>query len=208
MKLKPDTRRYSQSARAQSAEATARRIVDAFLAQLMEQWFDEITLDRVAADAGVTVQTVVRRFGGKEGLLAGAVKTMAPQVSARRATPPGDLGLLVDNLIEDYEQTGDMVIRLLALEPRFPPLKKLLDFGRGEHRHWVASAFTGPLSSLDAAARRRAIDALIIITDVYSWKLLRRDMGRSVAAAARTMKTLIGVVIAEFAKSDSSGDKR
>ena len=124
MKLKPDTRRYSQSARAQSAEATARRIVDAFLAQLMEQWFDEITLDRVAADAGVTVQTVVRRFGGKEGLLAGAVKTMAPQVSARRATPPGDLGLLVDNLIEDYELAYlPAAAALMKTSPwRTPPL--------------------------------------------------------------------------------------
>src|SRR6266545_3349860 len=58
-------RRYTQGARAQAAEATALRIVDAFLTRLMKQWFDEITLDGVAEDAGVTVQTVVRRFGGK-----------------------------------------------------------------------------------------------------------------------------------------------
>ena len=63
IKLRTATRHYAQRARAQATEATARRIVDAFLARLMAQWFDEITLDRVAEDAGVTVQTVVRRFG-------------------------------------------------------------------------------------------------------------------------------------------------
>lgn len=45
------TRRYAQGARALSAEPTARRIIDAFLARLMSQWYDEITLDIIAADA-------------------------------------------------------------------------------------------------------------------------------------------------------------
>ena len=62
-------RRYVQAARAEAAADTARRILEAFLARLMTQWFDQITLDRVADDAGVTVQTVVRRFGGKDGVV-------------------------------------------------------------------------------------------------------------------------------------------
>jgi AcrR family transcriptional regulator len=198
MKFRSSTRRYSQSARAQSAEDTARRVVDAFLSRLMTGWYDEITLDRVAEDAGVTVQTVVRRFGGKEGLLATAVKSLASRINAQRATPPGDIGRLVDNLIADYEQTGDAVIRLLALEPRHSALKEVLDIGRGEHRNWVTSAVAEVVGKLDPVSRERAIDALVITTDVYTWKLLRRDMRRSVAEAATTMKHLIDATIVEF----------
>jgi AcrR family transcriptional regulator len=164
-------RRYIQGARAEAAEATARRIVEAFLARLMTQWFDEITLDRIAEDAGVTVQTVVRRFGGKDGLLADAVNTMGDQIRATRATPPGEIGRLVANLIEDYEKTGDAVVRLLALEPRHAALKEFIDLGRRWHREWVAGLFGGELRGLDAAARKRALDALVIVTDVYTWKL-------------------------------------
>jgi AcrR family transcriptional regulator len=200
MKLKSAPRPYTQRARAQSAELTARRIVDAFLARLMTQWFDEITLDAVAQDAGVTVQTVVRRFGGKEGLLSNAVKILGTQIHARRASPSGDLGSVVDNLIEDYEQTGDAVIRLLALEPRHAALKEVLEFGRAEHRQWVSSAFAEPLGRLDAAARKSAIDALVLTTDVYTWKLLRRDMARSAAATAAMMKLLVRATISEFSK--------
>src|SRR6266850_657222 len=105
--MKTATRSYNQNARAESTEATGRRIVDAFLARLMEQWFDEITLDRVAEDAGVTVQTVLRRFSGKEGLLASAVTIFAEQVKAKRAAPAGDVDRLIENLIADYEKTGD-----------------------------------------------------------------------------------------------------
>src|SRR2546423_2368540 len=98
MKLKSRTRRYLQGARAEAAEATGRHIVEAFLAQLMTQWFDDITLDRVAEDARVTVQTVVRRFGGKEGLLGEAVKIMALQIRAQRGNPQGDIERVVSNL--------------------------------------------------------------------------------------------------------------
>ena len=202
------TRRYRQGARAQAAEATGRAIVQAFIGRLMEQWYDEITLDRVARDAGVTVQTVVRRFGGKEGLLGEAVKVLTVQIEARRAAPGGDLGRLVDNLIEDYEQTGDAVIRLLALEPRHKALGVFLNYGRARHRAWAAGLAEQDLRGLDGAARERALDALVLVTDVYTWKLLRRDMGRSVSAAAAMMKRLIRATLGEFSRTNGTGEGR
>src|SRR5262249_4979841 len=111
-------RAYHQVNRAESAKATASRIAEAFLALLMKQWFDEITLDQVAKDAEVTVQTVVRRFGGKAGLLESAVAIFSERVKAQRKSPPGEIDRVVENLLGDYEQTGDAVIRLLALEGR------------------------------------------------------------------------------------------
>ena len=200
MKSGTATRAYAQSARAESTEATGRRIVEAFLARLMEQWLDEITLDQVAADAGLTVQTVVRRFGGKEGLLASAAKVFGEQVEAKRAAPPGDVGLLVDSLLSDYEKTGDAVIRLLALEGRHPAVNPVLELGRGEHRKWVSSAFAETLRKLEPSARQRALDTLVIITDVFTWKLLRRDMGRSVRETAATIRSLIDAVISQTSK--------
>jgi AcrR family transcriptional regulator len=196
--MQTTTRQYLQRARAQAAEATGQRIVEAFLARLMTQWFDEITLDRVAADAGVTVQTVVRRFGGKEGLLSDAVRTLAPQIRAQRAAAPGDIDQLVENLIGDYERTGDAVIRLLALEPRHPALKTVLEVGRRGHRQWAGSAFAGALNGIDGPARERALDALVIVTDVYTWKLLRRDMTRSTRATAAAIKNLIRATLTEI----------
>jgi AcrR family transcriptional regulator len=201
-------RAYTLGARAEAAEATGRRISDAFLARLMRHWYDEITLDRVAEDAGVTVQTVVRRFGGKAGLLASAVRTLGTQIDERRAAAPGDVGRNVANLTADYEATGDAVLRLLALEPRHPSLREFLDFGRAEHRLWVAAAFEDSLGALDGAARDRALDALVVVTDVYAWKLLRRDMGRGAAATTAALKALVAAVIAEFTEIHSRGEDR
>jgi AcrR family transcriptional regulator len=203
--MRTPRRRYRQAARAQAVEANGQRIVDAFLARLMTQWFDAITLDRVAADAGVTVQTVVRRFGGKEGLLARAVAVLTEQINARRSAPTGDVDRSVRNLIEDYEHTGDAVIRLLALEPRQPALEPVLALGRAEHRRWVAAVFADTLGTIRGAARQRVLDALVVATDVYVWKLLRRDMGRSAAATAATVRQLVDAALAAVADAGEKG---
>jgi AcrR family transcriptional regulator len=205
--MRTSKRSYHQSARAEAAEATAHRIVEAFLTRLMKQWFDEITLDLVAEDAGVTVQTVVRRFGGKEGLLTGAVKVFGDQINARRAAPSGQVDELIENLIADYEKTGDAVIRLLALEERHAVLESVLELGRGEHRGWVNTAFAATLASLETSARERTLDALVIITDVYTWKLLRRDMGRSTRETAAAMKNLIQATILQSSKQNEETNK-
>src|SRR6516164_9274175 len=84
-------RAYRQGARAEAAEATGRRIVDAFLGALETRWLEDITLDQVAQEAGVTVQTVIRRFGGKDGLLMATAQELGRQVNSRRQVPVGDL---------------------------------------------------------------------------------------------------------------------
>ena len=60
-------------ARAQAVEETRRRILDALIALAGERPFAEITLDTVAERAGVSVQTVLRQFGSRDGLFAEAM---------------------------------------------------------------------------------------------------------------------------------------
>jgi AcrR family transcriptional regulator len=192
------TRSYRQSSRAESAAETGRSIIEAFLTRLKEQWFDEITLDQVAEDAGVTVQTVIRRFRGKAGLLTVAIEAMKAHAKERRAAPIGDLDQLVTNLIDDYEQSGDTVIRLLALEERHQVLQEHLELARRWHRTWIANSFSNHLAQLRPRDRNPAVDALVIVTDVYTWKLLRRDMSRSIKATHATIKTMIQSTLSAY----------
>jgi AcrR family transcriptional regulator len=157
---------------------------------MRDRWFDEITLDEVARAAGVTVQTVIRRYGGKQGLLEAATDWLARDIGTRRASPPDDVPAALDALVRDYEVIGDFLLRLLAQEERHPALKQLLDFGRAGHRNWVAVTFRQMLEGLSPAARRSRLALLIVATDVYTWKLLRRDQGFSVASVKKLMTAL------------------
>ncbi len=196
MKSRAAPRPYRQGARAEATEATGRRIAEAFLAAAGERWFDEITLDSVAREAGVTVQTVVRRFGGKEGLMEAAFRRMGDMVNDARSWTPGDIDAAVDTLVNDYERVGDLVWRLLAQEARHPILIPILDMGRREHRGWVAAVFAPQIAAAPEAARAALLDALVAAADVYVWKLFRRDMGRSPEAARALIAHLIRGVLA------------
>lgn len=187
----PIRREYRQTARAAAAEANAVRIVEAFRARLERQWFDEIRLEDVAQDAGVTVQTIIRRFAGKEGLLKATSDQTAVEVMTTRGLPVGDPAAVVRAIVADYEHVGDYIMRILAQEDRYPALRQQGDRGRVEHRGWIAAVFAPWLEGLEPEAARRRTDALVIATDLYVWKLVRRDMGRSVEAFQDVMRRLV-----------------
>jgi AcrR family transcriptional regulator len=191
----PPKRAYRQSARAQATEETAERIIEVFAGRLRDSWLEEIRLEDVAREAGVTVQTVIRRFGGKDGLLDGACERLNREIERRRAVAPGDVTAAVEVLTKDYEITGDVVMRMLGQEDRYPAVQRVTDVGRTFHRHWLAAAFAPWLDAMSRADAERRLDALVIATDVYVWKLLRRDMGRPLSEYRDRVETLIAAAI-------------
>lgn len=168
---------YRQTARAAAAEQLKQRVATAFHKLLLSRWVDEITLDDVAASAGTTRQTVIRLFGGKEGLLEAMAAIVEAQAEPRLQLPQdASMRQALRALIEHYEVTGDLVIRLLAQEERHPALRPILELGRREHRAWVAKWFGGTLKGVEG---ERQVTRLVVATDVYTWKLLRRDFGNT-----------------------------
>jgi AcrR family transcriptional regulator len=206
MSAETRSRPYRQVARAAATEETRRRIVAAFAEALAQRWLDESTLDELGRAAGTTRQTVIRLFGGKEGLLDAVVDWMREGVVIRRALAPGPVAIAIAvarAVGEDYEASGNMIIRLLAQEGRHPGLSALLDHGRQHHRNWIGEVFAGPIASHPPAEREALIDRLIVATDVYSWKLLRRDAGRNRPEAEAAIAALIAAILA--ARSNDHG---
>jgi AcrR family transcriptional regulator len=179
-------------ARADAAAATATRILDAALDVFWEHPTDQISLEEVARRAAVTKQTVLRRFGSKSGLMAAAAEHSLARVSAERDdVTPGDSAGAVRAIVAHYERLGDGVLRLLAEETREPALRPLADRGRDYHAAWCERAFAPSLDTLRAGARDRRLALLIAATDVYTWKLLRRDRGLSRRQTETALRELV-----------------
>jgi AcrR family transcriptional regulator len=134
---------------------------------------------------------VIRRFGGKEGLLDAVYERMGREIMGRRIAPKGDIAAGVKVVIEDYEKAGPMVIRALAQEDRFAAIREVTDVGRKAHRNWLAELFSEPLATLPAARARMLLDALVVATDLYVWKLIRVDMRRPTAELQALMEAMI-----------------
>ena len=163
-------------ARSQAAAATAERIVDAAVEVFWVRPTDQISLDEVARRADVSVQTVIRRFGSKDRLLAAAAQREAQRVRREReGAPVGDVPGAVHVLVDHYEAMGDRVLRMLAEEQRVPGLREIVDLGRALHRDWCARVFAPALANLTGIDRQRRLAQIVAVCDVYTWKLLRRD---------------------------------
>jgi AcrR family transcriptional regulator len=189
-------RPYRMGARADATAETRRRILDATVRSLGERLYDEVSLADVAGEAGVTVQTVLRHFGSKEGLTEAAAAREVEQVRAARwSPPPGDVDAALRALATHYEAWGDRVLRLLAQEERVPAIRRLTDAGRVLHHEWVDHVFGPRLAQARGAARARLRARLIAGTDVYVWKILRRDLGMDPKAAELAMRELVAALV-------------
>ena len=194
-------RPYTMRARAAAAERTAQRIAAATFELWRDVGLDEMTLQQVADRAGVTVQTVLRRFGSKDGVIQAGFEYGSKAVVVQRATAPeGDLRGTLDVLLDHYEQWGDAAVRTVALEDRYPAAATIARYGREMHREWclrhlvrrhVVPHHKMPLHLAQPAHDEALIDALVTATDAYVWKLLRRDLGRSREQTLTVMERLV-----------------
>jgi AcrR family transcriptional regulator len=195
-RLKTSTRPYRMAARAESTHANGERIVAVARDLFAERLYDQVVLEDVAAQAGVTVRTVVRRFGSKEQLFALVAEERSHHIRGERAEAlPGDVPGAVGILMKSYETWGDSVLHLLAQEQRTEAIAKGVRAGREFHRAWVHRVFSPSLGKMPLAQRRLRLAQLIAVTDVYTWKVLRRDLGLSRQEAQGSIRDLIDQIL-------------
>ena len=170
--------------------------MDAARARLLVQAYDEVTLDDVAADAGVSVQTVLRRFGSKEGLTRAIASQLHEEVIPQRdAAPAGDVVGALRVLVEHYELLGDTVMQVLRQELRVPVFAEVTAFGRAYHRDGVGRVFAPWLDQRRSEDRARLHAQLVAVCDVYTWFLLRRQTGLSRRSVEDAIRELVEGVL-------------
>jgi AcrR family transcriptional regulator len=190
-----ETRSYVMTARADAVAQTRERILGAVLGLASQGPMAAISLAAVAADAEVSVQTVLRQFGSRDGLIDAAVEQAHQRIAAERTAPSGDVPAALAALVDSYEAGGDANILLLGQEPSDPRAARIATLGRDFHRSWVEDVFTHLLSDTAGPQREEMIDMLVIATDVYTWKLLRRDRGLTRDIVLERMTKLAEAVV-------------
>jgi AcrR family transcriptional regulator len=188
----PEKRPYRMTTRAQAAQATADRVLDVAVELFTERPYDDVSLDDVAARAQVAKRTVLRRFGSKDELFVTAMDRAGEEEMRRRDEAPiGDVAGAVANVLDHYERFGQNRLRMLSQEDRIAVVTENVELGRHYHWSWVERTFAPLVAGRRGAARKRRVAALVALTDVYMWKLLRRDLGLSRADTQRILVEFI-----------------
>jgi AcrR family transcriptional regulator len=187
------TRIYTMRARSESTTKTRKRILDAVIALSEKRLSLEIVLADVAERAGVSVQTVLRHFGSRQGIFEQAQACRVAQVRAERATPIGDAASAVRTIVAFYDRLGEWSLRLQAQEHSDKLSRQTVQLARRVHREWVEEAFAPQLAG--RRDREELVDLLVVATDVLTWKILRRDGGMDRPTTCKRMLRLVRAVL-------------
>lgn len=191
-----NARKYEMTTRADAAELTAERIVDAMLARLRTTPYERVRLDDIADDAGVTTQTVIRRFGNKPQLMNATVvrelgRIAAKRDAAARATPAETIRALV----EHYEEYGLLILKTYSEAPLVEGLPEIVAQGRAYHVGWCQRAFFGDAEPQDDVETRRRAQ-VVALCDATTWRILRFDGALSPAATEEAIAELLLPLVA------------
>ncbi|HEY6747952.1 MAG TPA: helix-turn-helix domain-containing protein [Mycobacteriales bacterium] len=217
------SRGYDNSARAEQARLLRRKVIDAAHEAMLEDGWSGTTIAKVAARAGVSAETVYKRFGGKAGLLkavydvrmAGddepipiaerpAMRAMAAEPDPRRvAEHYASLGR------EFMERAGPLVSVLLGVRDADPELAAFMATIDAE-RLIGASGFVRVMASratlrVDPEQARDIVWALIS-PDLYDLFITRR--GWSLDAYQDWLAQSLASIVESGPAGSSSGKRQ
>lgn len=203
--MKSTKQAYDNTNRSKKAEETRLAIMKA-LAQLWADFpINEITLEMIAGEAGVTTRTILRKFGSKEGLLEASLEKDPAEIdSARKQARVGDVDHILETLLSNYEKIGDAALRTIYLEPELEIARRIGEKGRTVHREWCERVFSPFLPETDNPTYEIQLNSFIAVTEIYLWKLLRKDLQLSYKKTFSIFKNMIVSLIHNHSKANES----
>jgi AcrR family transcriptional regulator len=192
-------RSYRSPLRAEQAEETRARILDATL-RVMAGGIAEVSIPAVARAAGVSVPTIYRHFGTKRDLLAALHPHLVRRAGLHDLVPARSLDELRDgirailNRLESLDEAG----WALLASPAGEEVRHLSIPSRLADNRRFADSIKPPLSEVD---RDRIARLLLVLTSSSAVRLWRDHLGLSVDGAADEIDWVIRAAVAATRRS-------
>jgi AcrR family transcriptional regulator len=175
-------RRYDLGKRLETMDQTRRAVLEAARQQLEAQGYTQVTMASLAAESGVTRQTVHNLFGSKRGVLEALFDTIAQEGGMERMRaimthpqPEATLREFVRIFCDFWRQNRALLRRIHGIGAIDPELSEAVD-ARNERRHGAAVNIMKRLKS--GRDSTRAGDALAALTSFEFYDALKQS-GRS-----------------------------
>jgi AcrR family transcriptional regulator len=192
------TRPYRSELRQQQADDTRARILEAAL-RVMARGMASLSVPEVAREAGVSVPTIYRHFGTKEGLLAELFEHVRRRAGIDEVVGPRSMDELDEGIHRIFGQMdrvtsiGDDLARVAMFSPASDEARRVSMPRRLELTRALVDTAEPQLTRRD---RDRVARVLVVLTASSSLRTWRDFLGTSVDQAADDVAWLIRTVVA------------
>ncbi|HEY8732213.1 MAG TPA: helix-turn-helix domain-containing protein [Candidatus Limnocylindria bacterium] len=187
-------RAYRSQLRAQHAEDTRARILDATV-RVMADGLASVSIPAVARQAGVSVPTIYRHFATKRDLLAAVYPHVVRRSGLDELVPPRSVDELRDGVRALFDRTEafDDLARAAMASPASEDTRRLNMPDRLAIFRRLADSIEPRLAEAD---RARIARLLVILTASSSLRMWRNHLGSSVEQAAGDVDWVVRAAIA------------
>ena len=184
-------RAYASPLRAEQAAETRRRIVQAYGDEICSLDDRDLTVQRVAAHAGVSVPTLYRHFPNLDALGDAFWAVIEPQLgSLDTITSADDLGPYTERLFQQLERQP--VLRAMLWTRAGRRLRNRTVARRNQAFLRALAPLTKQMTERDA----RAMTAMFkVISSGHVWELLHDDWGLDGAEAGQAASWALGALV-------------
>jgi AcrR family transcriptional regulator len=195
---KSNERGYRSQLRADQADATRTRILDATV-RVMARGIAALSIPAVAREASVSVPTVYRHFATKPDLVAAIYPHVLRRASLGRPDPPRSLDELRGSLRAyfDHVESFDDVARAAQASPVADEMRRLSMPERLAVFRRLTDSIEPPPS---AVIRDRITRLLVVLTQSSALRMWREHFGTSVDEAVDDIDWLVRAAFAAAAR--------
>ena len=164
-------RTYRSELRAQQAEATRVRILEATV-KVMARGMATLSIPEVAREAGVSVPTVYRHFATKRDLLAAIYPYLNERAGLQEWQAPRDLTDLRDTVRAAFAriESFDDLVRAAMVSPAAEEARRMVMPGRYELGRRLLEATSPEFASVDLDRIARILTVLITSSSLRVWR--------------------------------------
>lgn len=182
------------SQRAAQKAATRERIVDALVAQLVDD-AEDLSVGRLADAAGVSVRTVYVHFPDREALLAALDERVNVDLVGQPAyATPEDLATGTG---EEFRQASANADVLLA-QMRTRLGRELRARSRPDRARRVRASLAPLLDALPPDEADEVLAVFLLLRGADAWKVLHADLGLDADACARAITWTLETLVADL----------
>jgi AcrR family transcriptional regulator len=188
------SREYRSDLRAEQAEETRKRILDATL-RVMAGGVATVSIPAVAREAGVSIPTVYRHFGSKSGLLKALYPHLMPRVGMYDMEPPRSVEEFRGAIRAIFERldAADDLARVAMASPAAQEARSATMPDRLRFSRRFIDTIAPELPEID---RDRIARVVVVMTMSSALRTWRDQMGASADDAADDVEWTIRSLIA------------